>query len=103
MLEKDKVDDILYLVEKDGFKKVFDTVKYDYQFRIGDSSVIQIQAIEDIGIVLYYDNPKYDSLSLDEQREKLILELDTYGFNFAKDSKNVDKLRSLYYGRLMFS
>lgn len=33
----------------------------------------------------------------------LISELNTYGFNFDKSIKGIDKLRTLYYGKEMFS
>ena len=43
---------------KIGWRKVFDTTKTDYQFKIGNmKSCIQLQNIEGIGLLLYYDNP----------------------------------------------
>ena len=47
-------------------------------------------------------NPKEDS-DEEKQWDCLISELNTYGFNFDKSIKGIDKLRTLYYGKEMFS
>lgn len=89
---------------KIGWRKVFDTTKTDCQFKIGSiKSCIQLQNIEGIGLLLYYDNPDLYHLPEDEQRKALIDELNTYGFNFTYDTPGVDKLRSLHTGQLCFS
>lgn len=83
---------------KNNFMRIFDTHKFDYQYMIGDmKSRIQLQQIDDIGLVLYYDNPAYCDLPLVEQRAELIKELNNYGFNFKSNELGIDKLRSLYY------
>ncbi len=70
----------------------------DYQYSIRNiKSRIQLQYIEDIGLLLYYDNPDYYELSLDEQRKALIDELNSYGFEFDYETLGLDKLRILYY------
>lgn len=91
-------------LEKSGWRLVFDTFKRDNHYKIDDmKSVIQIQDIENIGAVLYYDNPDYYGLETKEQREKLIEELNSYGFNFNKETLGIDKLRSLLFGENCFS
>lgn len=87
-----------------GWRKVFDTTKTDYQFKIGNmKSCLQLQNIEGVGLLLYYDNPDLYYLPETEQRKALIDELNTYGFYFAYNTPGVDKLRSLHTGKLCFS
>ena len=91
-------------MESKGWYLVFDTFKRDYHYKIDDmKSVIQMQEIDNVGVVLYYDNPDYYDLPEDEQRERLIDELNSYGFSFKKDELGVDKLRSFLSGSLKFS
>ncbi len=42
-------------------------------------------------------------MDLDTQRNKLIDELNLYGFNIKYDDLGLDKLRTLYYKKDMFS
>ncbi len=87
-----------------NYKKVFDTIKIDFQYcNEKMKSKIQLQDIKDIGLLVYYDNPDYYELPLKEQRNKLIDELNSYGFNFQYNDLGLDKLRTLYYGKEMFS
>lgn len=89
---------------KNGYRKVFDTKKNDHHyFKEGMNSKIQLQEIDDIGLLVYYDNSIYYDLPLDEQRNKLIDELNSYGFDFSYDILGLDKLRTLYYKKEMFS
>ena len=89
---------------KNGYRKVFDTIKKDHHyFKRGMNSKVQLQEIDDIGLLVYYDNSIYYDLPLDEQRNKLIDELNSYGFNFSYDTLGLDKLKTLYYKREMFS
>lgn len=67
------------------------------------NSKVQLQEIDDIGLLVYYDNSIYYDLPLDEQRNKLIDELNSYGFDFSYDILGLDKLRTLYYKKEMFS
>lgn len=91
------------LIEK-GYKKVFDTIKMDFQYSNKNmKSKIQLQDIKDIGLLVYYDNPNYYKLPLEEQRKKLIDELNSYGFNFKYSDLGIDKLRTLYYKKEMYS
>ncbi len=94
-------EDKLY---KLGYKKVFDTIKSDHHyFKEGMNSKIQLQEIEGIGLLVYFDNSNYYEFDLDTQRNKLIDELNSYGFNFTYDTLGLDKLRTLYYKKPMFS
>lgn len=88
----------------DGYFKVFDTIKKDFHFQNSQmKSRIQLQLIKKIGLVVYYDNPDYYRFSENKQRELLLKELNSYGFNFTLDDLGIDKLRTLYYGKEMFS
>ena len=66
-------------------------------------SKIQLQDIKDIGLLVYYDNPDYYEYAEDEQRTLLLKELNSYGFNFKETDLGLDKLRTLYYNKEMFS
>lgn len=103
-LTLEEVNEYIKEIENNGYFKVFDTSKVDYQYSIGNmKSRIQLQDIENIGLLLYYDNPDYYELSLDEQRNALIDELNSYGFDFNYESLGLDKLRTLYYKKEMYS
>lgn len=103
-LTLEEVDDYIKKIENNEYVKVFDTSKIDYQYSIGDmKSRIQLQDIEKVGLLLYYDNPDYYELSLDDQRKAIIDELNSYGFNFNYDTLGLDKLRTLYYKKEMYS
>lgn len=88
----------------EGYFKVFDTVKKDYHYKTETmKSIVQLQVVKKIGLVVYYDNPDYYSFSLDKQRKLLLQELNSYGFNFDLKDLGIDKLRTLYYQKEMFS
>ncbi len=87
-----------------GYKKIFDTTKKDYHYyKDGMSSKIQLQQIEGVGTLVYYDNKDYYEFDLEIQRKMLIDDLNSYGFHIDYDSLGLDKLRTLYYGKEMFS
>ena len=89
---------------KEGYIKVFDTIKFDFQYCNKSMKIkVQLQDIKDIGLLVYYDNPDYYEYPLDEQRKMLLDELNSYGFNFIESDLGIDKLRILYYGKEMFS
>lgn len=91
-------------LEKYGYKKVFDTLKEDYHyFKDGMTSKVQLQQVKDIGLIVYFDNKVYYDLPEEEQRKKLIDELNSYGFNIKYTDLDLDKLRTLYYKKEMFS
>lgn len=91
-------------MESDGWYLIFDTFKVDYQYKFdGMQSAIQIQEIDNIGLVLYYDNPDYYDMDEEYQREMLLNELNEYGFSFDKGGLGLDKLRTLLTGTSQFS
>ena len=99
-----ELDDFENRLDKLGYKKVFDTTKKDFHYyKEGMSSKVQLQQIEDIGLLVYYDNKDYYEFDLETQRKKLINELNSYGFNFNYDILGLDKLRTLYYKKEMYS
>ncbi len=103
-LTLEEVHEYIKKIENNGYVKAFDTSKVDYQYSIGDmKSRIQLQDIENIGLLIYYDNPDYYELPLDVQRNALINELNSYGFDFDYDTLGLDKLRTLYYKKEMYS
>ena len=88
----------------DGYVKVFDTIKFDFQYcHSSMKSRVQLQNIKDVGLLVYYDNPDYYNEPLDEQRKLLFNELNSYGFDFKESDLGLDKLRTLYYKKEMFS
>ena len=92
------------IFEKSGWMLVFDTKKKDYQYSIGDmKSRIQLQDIDGVGLLLYYDNPDYYHLEEDEQRLALIRELNSYGFDFDENALGFDKLKTFVHKKPMFS
>ena len=87
-----------------NYKKVFDTIKKDHHYyKDGMNSKIQLQEIKDIGLIVYYDNSNYYEYDLETEREKLIDELNLFGFNINYETLGLDKLRTLYYKKDMFS
>lgn len=99
-----EINDFENILAKSGYIKVFDTVKKDYHYyKDGMSSKVQLQQIENIGLLVYYDNKDYYEFDLEIQRKKLIDDLNSYGFNFNYDVLGLDKLRTLYYKKEMYS
>ena len=89
---------------KHGYNIVFDTIKFDFQYGNDKmKSRVQLQSIKDVGLLVYYDNPNYYEFPLDKQRKLLLEELNSYGFDFKTTDLGLDKLRTLYYGKEMFS
>lgn len=91
-------------LEKLGYKKIFDTFKEDYHYyKDGMTSKVQLQQVKDIGLLVYFDNKAYYDLKEEEQRKKLIDELNSYGFTLKYSDLDLDKLRTLYYKKEMYS
>lgn len=92
-----------FLISK-GYKKVFDTFKIDHHYKSDlIDGIVQLQEIENIGLVVYYDNSKYYNLTFEKQRKKLIDDLNLVGFKFKYTDLGLDKLRTLYYEKDMYS
>lgn len=89
---------------KNGYRVQFDTTKFDYHYSNEKiKGRIQIQDIENLGLLVYYDNPDYYEYPLQEQRRLLLNELNSYGFNFKEEELGLDKLRTLYYKKEKYS
>ena len=101
----DKLIDFEKRLSELGYKKVFDTLKYDHHYyKDGMNSKIQLQEIKDIGLLVYYDNSIYYELPLEEQRRKLIDELISYGLEeLDYNTLGLDKLKTLYYKKECYS
>ncbi len=98
MLQKEKE------LKSQGYTKVFDTIKFDLHYRKeGMKTYIQLQDILHLGLLVYYNNNDYNDFSPEKQRELLINELNTYGFNFKQTDMCLDKLRTFYHGKKMYS
>ena len=104
VVQKEELTNFENLIKKFGYVKVFDTKKKDHHyFKEGMNSKIQLQEIDEIGLLVYFDNSIYYDLPLEEQRNKLIDELNSYGFYFSYDVLGLDKLRTLFYGEEKYS
>lgn len=87
-----------------GYQKVFDTIKLDFHYhKEGMASRVQLQDIKDIGLLVYYDNEKYYEFPAEKQRQLLIEDLNSFGFNVRQTDLGIDKLRTLYFGKKMYS
>ena len=101
---QDELQEFESELAKYGYKRVFDTFKDDYHYtKPGMTNRIQLQQIKDIGLLVYYDNSDYYEYDLETQRRKLIDDLNSFGFNFDYNVLGVDKLRTLYYHKEMYS
>ncbi len=91
-------------IEGNGWLLFFDTFKRDYQYKMPNkNSRVQLQEIDNVGLVVYHDNPDYYNQPEELQRKSLIDELNSYGFSFNYDEQGVDKLRTLLTGKSQFS
>ncbi|MBQ8424813.1 MAG: hypothetical protein IJX17_02175 [Clostridia bacterium] len=98
-MDKKQWKELVSVIENNGWYEIFDTFKTDFQYVIGDmKSRIQLQEIDNIGLVLYYDNPDYYTMPADLQWKSLVDELNSYGFNLRHDEQGIDKLRTLLLG-----
>ena len=103
-IKSSKINKLEKELKKYGYRKVFDTIKYDHHwYKEGMNTRVQLQETKDIGLLVFLDNKAYYELDLETQRRKLIDELNSYGFNFNYDTLGLDKLRTLYYHKEMFS
>lgn len=61
-----------YLIEN-GFQLIYTDEKDDNVYKLNNQNIVfQIQDIKDFGLIIAYDNIKYDNLSIEDQRKKLI-------------------------------
>ena len=82
-----------------GFKKKIECKEKHYYYKSNeDNVIIELQKVEGVGLLLYYDNPKYFSMSVEEQKKQLIEDLIyDYGFDIPDDCEIFDKLRYIYH------
>lgn len=90
---------------KQGYHKVFDTIKLDFQYKKPgwQNNYLQLQNIKDVGLLVYWTNPTFYHLSEQTQRKKLLKELNSFGFCFKENELGLDKLKTLYYNKKMYS
>ena len=102
--DNSEIKNYISKLEENGWYLIFDTFKRDYHYATSEmKSRIQLQEIDDIGLVLYYDNPDYYKMPENLQRESIIDELNGYGFNFNYNEQDIDKLRTRLTGQTCFS
>ena len=99
---KTMLDYVNELLSK-GYDVVFDTKKSDWIYKKGEC-YHQLQEIEDVGLLDYVYNREIfgKDLNADEQFQELTRQMQALGFHLEYD-QGVDKLRSLYNKKLMFS
>lgn len=104
-LSADEVNEFENRLSKLGYKKIFDTYKKDHHYsKYGMNSKVQLQEIEEVGLLVYYDNSLYYDMPMKEQRRKLIDELKLFGFDeIDYNTLGLDKLRTLYYKKECYS
>ncbi len=91
-------------LKENGYLKVFDTKKKDHHYyKDGMNTKVQLQEIDGIGLLVYLDNSNYYELPLEDQRNKLIDDLNSYGFDFKYTDLGLDKLRTLLYREEKYS
>lgn len=99
-----KINDFEKFLNEFEYKKVFDTTNNDFHYyKVGMTSKVQLRQIDNIGLFVYFDNKDYYEFDIETQRKKLIDELNSYGFDFDYNILGLDKLRTLYYGKEMYS
>lgn len=81
-----------------GYKPIIDTVKTDYQYENG----IQLQNVDDIGLLVFWDNPKYYDFNEEKQFDLLKKDLEKIGFDFVYPL-GIDRLRTKINNKLCFS
>ena len=60
IIAMDNIDDFEKNMITKGYKKVFDTKKKDHHYyKDGMTSKVQLQEIDNIGLVVYFDNKEY--------------------------------------------
>ena len=104
-LTKEELDNKIKEIASLGFKLIdkLTTHKIDYQFRLENmKSALQFQLIDNIGLVLYYDNPDYYGLSKEEQKAKLLEEIQSYNIPIT-NNYSLDKLKTLLSGEIKYS
>lgn len=98
-IEKSNLHCLIDILENAGWYVIFDTFKTDFHYKREDiKSIVQIQEIDDIGLVVYYDNPEFYQMNENLQRISLLEELNEFGFELNPAELGIDKLRTLLLG-----
>ena len=81
------------IIEK-GYKKIYTDEKTDWVYKKIDEEKMyfQIQDIKDDCLMIAYDNEKYYDLKRNEQRKKLINDVEKYGIEII-DTANIDRFK----------
>ena len=103
VIKKEQLQIYVSKLQSLGYKKIFDTLKKDHHYKNIGNIIIQLQEIDNIGLLVYYDNDEYSKYDLDVQKKKLVSDLNSFGFNIQYEELCLDKLRTLYYGKEMYS
>lgn len=88
-------------LESLGFYNVIDTFSRNYHFKIdGEAGEITLSEVDNIGLILGYNNPDYEDLSADFRRKHLIDDLRNIGFDLSFNEPNIQKLKSILTNNL---
>ena len=87
---KKEEDEIL----NQGYKKIYTDEKTDWVYKKVDKDKMyfQIQDIKDDCLMIAYDNEEYYDLERNEQRKKLIEDVEKYGIEII-DTDNIDRFK----------
>ena len=79
---------------KQGYKKIYTDEKTDWVYKKTDEEKMyfQIQDIKDDCLMIAYDNENYYNLDRNEQRKKLINDVEKYGIEII-DIDNIDRFK----------
>lgn len=82
-----------------GYRKICEIVALQCLYSRSDKLCrLRLEQIQNLGLLVYYNNPSLAGLPKLTQRDRLIDELNDYGFYFNHSDLGVDKLRTFYYG-----
>jgi adenylate cyclase class IV len=98
VLEEDDINSLEKKLEEMKFKNLLVTTKIDFVLK-RDEYVFQIQNIEGFGLIVSYDNEKYNKFSYKNQRKKLIEDLEKFEFQII-DYNDFDKFKELLNQRV---
>lgn len=93
-----KLEQIEKTLIENGFLKVIETTKTDYQYLNG---YLQLQEVENLGLIIYYYNPKYFFETSEKQKELLYNDLEKIGFTF-KEKLSIDRLKTLINNKICY-
>lgn len=98
-INKSELKDFCSKLENGGFYEVLQTFKMQYDFRLRNGNALSLQEIDSIGVVLTYFNSEYENMPSNLQREAVISELNSYGFEIDKNESDIDVIKTLITGQ----